>query len=223
MKSARKDPLTLEKTLKKFIYVFFIFLLCTSAIHAQSKSFVLNIGGTTPQTTENDSGEKIGTTGLGWSAQSFTTRNDKLHFGLETAFSYFGDNTFTYSDVKYTFKTSAISLSGIIKYSDNQANANIRPMFFGGLGLGFFVAEAKASLLPGYVWSNTGTTEKRTIVADSSIGYNVILGAGFEGDFSERYFWNMAGRYTLIGVDIEDFDRTSVSSLQFNLGFGVLY
>jgi antitoxin component YwqK of YwqJK toxin-antitoxin module len=194
-----------------------------SIANTSQKSLVFNFGGVTPQTKESDSNEEIGSRGLSWGVQSFKTRDNKVHFGLESAFLNFGDNTFDYGTAKFTFETSAIALSGIIKYSDNQANTGVRPMLFGGLGLGFFAAKAKMTPLPGYVWSNTNTSETRTIVSDSSVGYNLILGGGLEGDFNDKYFWNLAGRYTLIGVNIEDLDLSSVSSLQFNVGLGVKY
>lgn len=188
---------------------------------AANKSFIFNLGGAEPQTKESQSGEKIGEMGLAWGMQSFTALSNNVHIGLDMVNSKFGDTTFVYSNVKYQFETSAVSLSGMAKYADTTVP--LRPSVFAGLGLSYFSATAKGTLLPGYVWANTGTKETRTFVADSSLGYNLILGAGLEGDMGDKWFWNIAGRYTLIGVDIEDFDRTSVSALQLNMGLGFRY
>lgn len=199
--------------------VIVMFCFVVSARAENSKSYLLYVGMAAPQTKETTTNELVGSVGLAVNGQYLKRISEKVQVGLDYNYCPFGVNEFALSNANWEFKSTALALSGLVKITPVPEN-NIRGLFYAGLGLNYFTAKAEGRPVPGYVWSDTSTTEKRIIVADDSFGLAVFVGTEVQVDLTPEWLVAITGRYNLLGVDIEDLDKSFVSSLQFSFGVG---
>ena len=88
------------------------------------------------------------------------------------------------------------------------------------MGLTQFSGTISGKPQTGYFWSDTGTTEERTLLDETSLGTNYLIGAEIVFNTEHEGLLMIGAKYMHISVDIDDFDISSISSMSCFIGFG---
>ena len=76
---------------------------------------------------------------------------------------------------------------------------HLRPYIFGGIGAARTSGFASAQPLSGVTWTDTGTTERRTLVDDHAWQAAASAGVGLDFYFTEHVFMGLEARETALG------------------------
>jgi hypothetical protein len=144
----------------------------------------LNVGKASPAGTSSVSGSAFGLRYL-HSLTDFTA------VGIDTDFIKSGEaGSSVVTNAESTFSAESSSVYGVIRCGNTEEK--IRPNFLFGVGIHVTGLKLDSKPLPGFVWTDTSTSEKRTLVNSTGVAPAVKLQGG--ADYALTQNW-LAGAY----------------------------
>jgi len=162
-------------------------------------------GGNFPASNIDVGGRSVpaGDPGLAGGAQIMFPVSESVSAGFDYLYNDFGEK----SDPAFFQVTPGVPAAGIdyhlhsqvflagLRLSPPIGEEKARLFFFGGLGFHRTSATGDATLQPGYFWTDTGTSETRQIVNDSSVNFAAAAGLGIEREITDLVSIGIEGRY----------------------------
>ena len=190
---------------------------CRAEIRPGQQFVTLGMGAGVPlsevDATALGGGKKpLGSPGFYGSAQYIYHTRPSLGWGLEAAYSRFGDMDHNVFFGVLTTGGSVLTVQGIFRYvflPERKAS----PYFLAGIGANRFSAHLKARPTPPFAWADTSTNEARTFVDASSTGFAFSLGLGVEGSTRRDWVFGAELRWLYARVDKDKFGESSGRAL----------
>jgi hypothetical protein len=161
--------------------------------------------------------ERIGDAGGAAGIQLMVPVDDLISVGVDFLSNNFGEKT---SDAllppfhaDYKFHSNVFLVGARLAMPDKE---KFRAFVFGGLGLHNTSAWADLSPTTGFVWADTGTTEKRRIFDGSATGFAGALSVGFDYSVSSIISIGTEARYQYLAQT--NFTTNSISSVVSTVG-----
>jgi hypothetical protein len=181
--------------------------------------FFVYPGVANPLTKYASTSEKISKRGFMSGVQILRQRNSKMNFGIDINYQNFSKNEFQTDKGEWASETSSLNISLIWKTAFIR-NQRYVGNIFGGFGLSYFTMLEIGKPGNGYVWIDTGTTERRTITDDTSIGLNVFLGGEIVSYMENDRFMVIGAKYLRTSVSIDSYDEFVMASINYYIGIG---
>jgi opacity protein-like surface antigen len=199
---------------KKFIALLFLAGPCFGAVNVS-----LLGGGAFPLSDleiEGGGSEKIGESGGAIGVQLMVPIDEQISVGFDFLNQAFGEKK---SDsliptARTTYQFSSRTFLAGVRYTMKKEKWH--PFLFGGLGVGYLSGTADLEPAAGYIWSDTGTAEKRKILDDSGAAAAVALAFGADYAVTPRFSFGAEGRFSYIGKTT--FTTRSISTTTSTVG-----
>lgn len=190
---------------------------CHAEIRSGQQFLTLGLGAGMPlsdvDTTALGGGKRpLGSPGFSGSAQYIYHARPSLGWGLEAAYSRFGEMDHNVVFGVLTTGASVLTVQGLLRYvflPESKAS----PYLLAGAGANRFSAHLKARPTPPFVWANTSTNETRTFTDASSTGFAFSLGIGVEGSSRQDWVFGAEMRWLYARVDKDKFGESSGRTL----------
>lgn len=165
----------------------------------------LNLGMTIPlakvdATSSGNGKDDIGTVGFSGGGQYLYHLNPNWGFGADFNFAKPGKKTSSslYTNGDATIETRSIVFMAISRYAF-MPGGSFHPYLLGGLGLHNTSLKTTDQPQSGFLWTDTSTAERRTVVDGSVTSFAAALGVGTDLFFNEQVFAGVEGRWQYLG------------------------
>jgi len=184
-----------------------LLILVSTACFATENQIDFTLGRGSPQSAARAGNlfQEDGSQGLNWSADFLHKIARQVSIGIGGGHFSSGDNTET-TFVPNTSSTVSSKMTSILALGrlDLTSSAKFVPYVIAGIG--WARNSLTVSALPDSTWSDTGTSESRTLVDDSGSALGYAAGAGVDVALSDRIFLGVEARYQ--GSTRRSFDVT---------------
>jgi opacity protein-like surface antigen len=187
-----------------------LMFLSTSSF-ATVNQIELNLGRGTPVSSiqAGGSSDRDGSRGTDWSADFLHLAGPQYYFGVGGGQFRSNDNVSeTFVPNANTTIRSKVSSILLLSRTDLPSQTKMVPYFIAGIG--WVKNSLSVTSLPQTVWSDTGTSEQRTLVSDSKNTVGFAAGAGLDYALVQNAFIGIEFRYQ--SSLSRNFDLTAVGN-----------
>jgi hypothetical protein len=142
-------------------------------------------------------GLKVSAPGSSYGLRYLREANPVVEYGVDADFTHATPKDASAAEFSETFQADSTSLLGVVKIG--AKDENVQPSLLLGLGAHMTSIRLDAQPKPGFIWTDTGTAEKRTVIDSSGTGWAVKIQAGADYALTDNFLaggflaWNYIG------------------------------